>query len=466
MNATNSHGLKVSLMVLFAGSGIGLAGIAGADIIPTNALDLTRIGYRVGGNDPNAGLSRVGELNIDVSAIGSSSQTRYLNIIDDSRVGDDRWIVRNQPVFASGSEFSGSSLAVNLDLTGIGAVDGVPLNPLATTNWRYDFSSGVTPATGGIAESIGDVLGRGLNQLNRTVNAVINCNAVGAVGGGTVIGVRRPPNPGATAFNALFGGNSLRYQPGHDNIQSAVNQCAPAAIANSLSFQRATRALTVPEANALGFKGDATLVGVIDTKTNRTVAADRFTAPGSTGVWPMDGLIDYIADSPHNLVPAVQVKHLVGGTAGNGGAALNGGANYVRRGVTSTGGGAAFNIAWIIAELAAGASVSLDLAYDPGDGTAFNQWSRHYVQVLGAGMVGGQAFLMHSSDICQADLDLIDAFGTSKVNFEWVDNATGLAIQSNAIIDQVISIRAVPAPGAAALMGLGLVFASRRRRQA
>src|SRR5205823_3482758 len=54
--------------------------------------------------------------------------------------------------------------------------------------------------------------------------------------------------PNTVTFNA---GNTFTavYQFGHPNIDQALNQCAPAAVANSLDWLRTTQGLAVPAAN-------------------------------------------------------------------------------------------------------------------------------------------------------------------------------------------------------------------------
>src|SRR6185503_2070747 len=51
---------------------------------------------------------------------------------------------------------------------------------------------------------------------------------------------------------------------------------------------------------------------------------------------------------------------------------------------------------------------------------------------------------LHSSDLCQTSQgDLADLFGTSIVEFEWVDNAAAQIKNTNATVVQLLSIKRV-----------------------
>ena len=164
----------------------------------------------------------------------------------------------------------------------------------------------------------------------------------------------------------------------------------------------------------------------------------------------MDGKLAYIA--LNDLEDDIVVKHRVDGYANNNGTPLNGAQNYEHMGVTSLGAGADFDFDWILSELERGEDVELDLFYQgPGNG-------RHYVEVVGAGYSGGKPFLLHVSDLAQADIDPTDTLGTDGP--PWRDYITinndgdGFAEESNAIIDQIVTQSYVPDTPAVSAWGM------------
>ncbi|HEX9945699.1 MAG TPA: hypothetical protein VGG03_27130, partial [Thermoanaerobaculia bacterium] len=279
-------------------------------------------------------------------------------------------------------------------------------------------------------------------------------NTTGGTGPeGEVAGYQAPPNLVDVSFS-LFGlPVELKFQRKHPNVQAGHNQCAPAAVANSLQFLENTTLLEIKHDNVPGWGGDVpnnSLVGQLDVKTGRPLGANRRDADkvtGNEGVWPMDGKLAYIA--MNGLAPFLKIKHRVGGLANNAGTPLNGGANYTHMGVTSQGAGANFDIDWILMELMNGEDVEMDLHYQDNPATTRIEKGRHYVEVVGGGRILGMPFLLHLSDKQQSsfrtgpmplDRDPQDKLGTKgPPDFEWIKNATGFARNSYALIDQVIS---------------------------
>ena len=405
-----------ALTVLSLLLGLTWGGDAAAQTINPGAVTLNQIDFRVGAD------SVVGEITIDYAAAGSPG---FVNVIDAANPTPTGWLVQNLPVFPPGSGYGSGSITTRLDLTPFAGMDGVNVSAV---NLIIDFN----PAP---SVTVSAVLAHGASAATYAVGAVDN--AVGSTDpGGLIIGYEAAPNLGGVNF-VLAGPLFFVLQGNHPNVQAAHNQCAPAAVANSLQFLANTTPLVLPHPNIPGWGGNIpnnTLVGQLDFFMKRQLGLNRCDATRNGGAWPMMGKLAYIGA---NALP-VQVKHRVGGSANNAGVPLNGGANYTFAGVTSIGAGATFDINWIIGELRNGADVELDLFYRRG--------GRHYVEVVGAGFILGQPFLLHVSDKAQCsfwagrwNIDPLDILGTNDVDFEWIDNPTAFAYNSNAWIDQIIS---------------------------
>ena len=252
-----------------------------------------------------------------------------------------------------------------------------------------------------------------------------------------------------------------------------MNQCAPAAVANSLQWLEDQYGIDVPDPNDPGLKGDDTLVGKLDTAMERRAP----TRTDGDGVWPLDGKLSYLDD---NNLGWLSVKYQAGtgvdgsGTSAfNGGAALDGTTDYTANNVTAAGkspagGGVTFD--WILKELQHGEDVEIDISFQCGvDEHDEPQYCRHFVEVTGAGYILGIPYITHLSDHAQTDEDPNDTEGTDQLDFDFVklNNKgviTSLPGWENATIDQAIS-ESVPEPGTLLLICsaiLALVWWRRR----
>ena len=277
-------------------------------------------------------------------------------------------------------------------------------------------------------------------------------NAVGGAGS-PVSGYRDGPDLSLLTFSTgLF---SLTYQLGHSNVQAAKNQCAPAAVANSLTWLKDTKGLRVPDPNIPGLRddvspNDTSLVGKLEKDMHRGV---RSRTDGD-GVWPLDGKLQYLADT--GLFGNLVVKHRGGGGDGAGGI-LDGSSDYSSHGVTSSGQGDTVIWDWIRSEIAHGEDVELEFQFRSG--------GAHYVDVTGVGTILGVPFITHVSDQIQTDADPDDTRGTKTVQFDFM---LGTYLTSeHADVVQAISESVVPEPSTYGLIGaavLGLAVWLRRCR--
>ncbi|MFN0057581.1 MAG: PKD domain-containing protein, partial [Planctomycetota bacterium] len=362
-------------------------------------------------NFRDALYSQVGEVTVDLTQLGG---TGYFNIVDSTT---QAWLVQNMPLFSPLGDFSNPTITTRLDLSGFVAA-GTPLAGLSVL-------SGVSPLP---AIDISDVL----SILDPTPVFHLIGQRTLAIGGveDAIISLQDPPFALPDTFETVP--NFLVAQPNHPNVQAGFNQCAPSAVANSLQYLENRFQVPVTLPNVPGFGPDGSLVGHLETLMGRSLGATRSTQD-STGVWPLRGKLKYLAID--QLGDYVSVHHMGGEFAG-GGIPLDGNVDFTEMGITSHALGSTFSFDVLLNEIQRGSDVELDLHYQGG--------GRHYVEVVGAGYLGGKPFILHVSDKQQADKDPTDSQGTTDVDFEFIDPATGRALNSNATIDQVIFERPRP----------------------
>ena len=188
-----------------------------------------------------------------------------------------------------------------------------------------------------------------------------------------------------------------------ENVQCAVNQCAPMSVANSLQFLENTAGITVPHNHVLGLRGDNTLVGQLDETMNRTATSRT----SGSGVWfaPMlEGKFEYLVDN--GLQNSLENKHQGYGY----GQTLPAG-DFTHMGITSSDNGATVTWQFICDEICAGEDVELIYQHSTGG---------HAVRVVGCGNTGGKEWIMYAHDSNQSN----DTAGleTVKTNIEDLDN--------------------------------------------
>lgn len=352
---------------------LALAGMPAGAVVLTmtdSAITIEQIDFRGGLN------SGTGEFTVDLSAartaavtggdcISVSTCSGFINATDSG----GNWIVRNLPVESLFS-VDNLSLTTRIDL---GTADGV-VRTGGSMSLHVEFNTAPTQVFASGPASLFS-----LSSTNSNIS-------IGGVGDSLVTGYLNKPNPNAI----IFGGGLVTpentfsdFQKGHNNVEAALNQCAPAAVANSLDWLRGSQGLPVPDPNNLGLKGDNTLVGKLDTAMDRIVTGPSMggcdgavpEAMGATarqlgcGVWPLDGKLKYIADNHlglevnHQGDPANQT--FTGGPRAAGpnpdDVVLDGNANVTRNGVTSNGRGRTVTWDFIDSEIKRGEDVELDI---------------------------------------------------------------------------------------------------------
>jgi len=367
----------------------------------------------------------------------------FINVLDSS----NNWLVQNLPV---GLDAFGT-IADRFNITsGVGPLSGS--GDLLSANLKVDFSA--TPLAD-VSTIVGDPVQSGLSAPDMTL-------AIGGTGDNdSEDGVSAP---GANVTFALGGNTKINYQTGHPNVDAGVNQCAPAAVANSLSWLGVATTPNNPgtfgAANSLAARLD-TLMGRISNQCPPASPGPPPVAAGPCGVWPLDGKLAYLNSiGQTNLEVNFQnAADNPGNAAGNGNGlgvgdyqagAGNAGAKAINKGAPS--------FDFIQSEIAKGEDVEIDIRFPCPTAANPARICRHYVEVTGAGTILGQQWITHVSDQNQGV-----AGGNTSTQFDWVMGTNGLpGWGAGAQIDQVIS-ESTPEPGTFALLGVGLLALLARR---
>lgn len=214
--------------------------------------------------------------------------------------------------------------------------------------------------------------------------------------------------------NTLFGSPPITdatVQLDHPNIEAAVNQCMPASIANSLQYLEDTTDLEIPHRHRMGLKGDDSLVGQLDTHTDRTVEDDldktveeNRRSAASGGTWGLKGKMSYLATN--GLQERVVTTHM-----GNGEVAGTENVSVTVDGktATATGLGTSINLITLLDSMREGQDCELVYAWPGG---------AHAVDAVAVGTFDGESWIVHASDIDQSS-DSRGA-GASGFVFEWL----------------------------------------------
>ena len=370
----------------------------------------------------------------------------FVNVLDSTGT---QWLVQNLYVGLD-TGYAATYTPFQINSTG---------SSMSTDNLIVDYSA--TPmATAGAVRADDSTVESGLTVSSLVQNPGTPTSAPnGAMAGN-----------GANPFTFGGPGFNVTYQLGHPNVEAAINQCAPAAVANSLTWLGLNNqpnnpgSFGVPDNPAAG----GSLVANLDLLMGRANTGCGMTGNLPCGVSPLDGKLLYLSDLGNpNVVVNVQDSLGAGAqSAGNGGS-IAPGRNYTDYGVTAVNQGAP-SFDFIQSEITAGEDVEFDMAYlcpassqhTDSNGnivicTPGTVIGRHYVEATGAGSILGVDFITQISDEQQGV-----AGGTGNIRLDQVTGGNFLPGEGpgGAFIDQVISESVVPEPGTVLLIGAGLLF--------
>jgi len=372
----------------------------------SNGISIQQVQY-VGNPDQ---LSNTGLLDIDLIRLRESTgkQSGFINMSIESE-----WLVRNVPIEEE-STYPYSHISTEFDLNVEFEVEVLNLSGVALS-YSDDLLEDYSP-------ELSASFSLDISTINYDLGGIPETPITGA-----------PLPPDAT--EALFGDSANTEaitQLDHPNIEAANNQCMPASIANSLQFLEDTTNLKVPHDNVMGLKGDNSLVGQLDTHTNRTVV-DRRSA-GNTGTWGIDGKLSYLATN--GLHNQVQTTHMgVGENSGDFDITITVGENAAK----ASGLGTTVSFQTLFNAMKEGQDC--ELVYSWPDGA-------HAVDAVAAGTTRGQPWILHSSDMDQSS-DSAGA-GPEGMRFEYLKDTDGDGLLnlngSNRQLVQVICEKYVPPP--------------------
>jgi hypothetical protein len=341
--------------------------------------------------------SNTGEFVVDAGRVlaQSGASSGYVNVTT-----SQGWVVQNLPIRA---EFSEHPISIDFKLASRGGRDVPALN----TDVRFSRLPLISFA------AVGGVGGGSAGAARAASATTVGESEYNGQGFGATApkGVPAPPAPGLLRFlasllrplGAVF---SMCYQPGHDNVQAARNQCAPASVANSLAWMKAKQGLEIPDPNVPGLRDNTSLVGKLDLAMGRVAGGvtgkDRRVGDPVRGSQHLRGKLSYLAGKK----PPVVVSH-------QGGDDVDGTKGFAAGGLTSTGRGARVTADFIISEICKGEDVELGFLYRNGG---------HFVNVTGAGRILGVPWITYVSDHVQSDQDIIPG---SRIPKKKTDNDEG-----------------------------------------
>lgn len=404
--------LSLIALALFAAvpqpeADVALAQSGGVTVLAGQGISFNQVDFTwTGATTLN---SNTGEINVNIATLRASTgiTSGFINVA--TNLG---WVVQNLPVF---SGFPYPSISANFDLGTAPGVDATSLDAFV------EFSR--DPVTSFVGGSF-------------TIFPVgaVEFNAEGE-GGNVTAGPPVPPAPGAVTFQ-VGGALQAAFQPNHPNLQTADNQCLPAAVSTSFQWLENTYRISVPHPNVLGLGVDAnadgnaddgSLVGQLDIEMRRTFRnrRDGDPTPIENG---LRGKLRYIAKN--GLSDDLIIKHQ--GELGGGNVTETwpgpdgklGTADDVT--ATSWGQGTTVTADFIINEIKKGEDLELGFLYVGGGG--------HRVQVVAAGTILGIPFVLHQSDYKQSDTDnapppagdgINDNEGTDRVDFSFLVDTDG-----------------------------------------
>lgn len=399
--------LFISLLLLYVSDGL-----AQINLNSSHGVRLYQINYL--GESPRANTD-TGLLDIDLLALRSTAAVEqgYINMM----IGDS-WEVRNLKVKKE-SEYPYSHLSTPFNL---GVETGTKVNQLSAS-----ISISAVPLT---EFSSADLTAYAVDAISYTIGGVPDHP------------ISAPPTP-PTLETALFGNptnTDAITQFDHPNIEAAVNQCMPASIANSLQYLEDTTDLEIPHEHKMGLKGDDSLVGQLDTHTNRTVISRR--SNENSGTWGIQGKLSYLATN--GLHDRVVTTHM-----GNGDYAGSESVSVAVDGKTAsaTGLGTSINFSTLLNAMKEGQDCELVYSWPGGS---------HAVDAVAAGTTNGEPWIVHGSDIDQSS-DSKGA-GASGFVFEYLkdtDNDGLLNLSgTNSQLVQVICQKYVAPPATLTVTGI------------
>ncbi|MBI2527572.1 MAG: hypothetical protein HYY95_17430 [Candidatus Rokubacteria bacterium] len=368
-----------------------------------------------------------GTATVDVAALASATGISggFLNV--HSSFG---WVIQNLPVDPS-SGYSTIGTSFNLGTSGSIVTRVLNLSVEYTASPISLFSGNVTNPFA-------------LPPTNDVV-------AAEGYGAGSVTNPGAPPPVRTLAFPGAS--TELNWQPGHPNVQTADDQCAPMAVANSLAWLNTAHPGSLRlDPHVMGLGPDGSLVGQLETDMGRTFR-NRRDGDGIGADSILEGKFEYL--DRNKPLRSLVTKHFDPGKDEIVGDFTRHKRTSADR--TTAGDTVADLVKFICSEIKAGEDVELGYLFDGGGG--------HFVDLTGCGFILGIPYVTFVEDADQTNDTrglrhwfslLVDTDGDGRINFDGRNHEVSFVISES-----------IPQPRALALLGFGLVLLwvlGRRRR--
>lgn len=306
------------------------------------------------------------EANLIQLRVGTNLNSGYINMVR----GSD-WVVRNLPVMTD-SDYPYSHLSVKFDL---GVSEGTDVSTLDAILVYSDTLALSAPSGTPVSITV---------ESASSSQGGLSDSEFPAEGNNSPT---TPPSIANIAFSDPTNNRQI-FQLDHPNIEAAKNQCFPASVANSLSFLEKTTDLKLPHSNVAGLKGDQSLVGQLDTLMDREVTSRRAGA-GTLVNKGIQGKLQYLADN--NLHERITTRHW-GFFGDQDFSASNG-----DKTASSKGQGKSLVFDKLVDALDGGEDCELGYYFRTRNGG----WGGHAVDLVAAGYIAGQPFMIENSDLNQ-----------------------------------------------------------------
>ena len=223
-------------IALFAFGSIALAqdcaSQGGIVVHPGQGVQLSQVSYSFQQVLANVGLqpSSTGEIDINVPELTTMMSSGFINVVTDAG-----WVVPNLPIlpgFYDQDGYANVSTTLNLNVN------------IGTTVSNLNATVCYTP-----------------QPLTQISSDNLETFAVGSTqynGEGLGVGLGMGEIPAPPPIGFAFPGGQFRFwvQFGHQNVQTAVNQCAPASVANNFTWLKTVYGTPIPDKNILGLRGN------------------------------------------------------------------------------------------------------------------------------------------------------------------------------------------------------------------
>ncbi len=396
------------VLFIFASAAFGQECFGDIQGLPPNeGVTFSQVSYLFSGSDGQPSGTGQIDINIPKLTAYTGMNSGYINVVDDAG-----WVVQNLPVL-SGFPYPDMSTTFNLNV-GHGTLvtdleayvcyspDAVPQAP--RYNNPLDYSDFPVAEVGYDADLTSE------------------------------------PAPPPIGFTFPGGQTYFSCQDSYQNVQAANNQCAPAAVANGLSWLLGGAV----DPNTPGLRDTTaapTLVGSLDMAMNSLkgpfvlpppciengIAGRWADLAGKNGLfgdiegrksgmpvaayWGLRGYMDYLSAKG---VMGLTLKHQ-GYAPSCDGTVFDGGVNFAFAGLTSLGQGQTVQPDFLYNEISAGRAVEWGWSGSAGG---------HAEEVICAGRILGLPFVARVSDHLQTDQDPADNQGTEFIDFSFLVPST------------------------------------------